>query len=612
MFEALRRMILPIIIIVLVFFLGMIVLQWGLDLNRSGRGAQANVAGVVNGEEIPWDAFYQTNRNLLQNELQRRGADYEIPDERARQIERQAWDQLVADRVIKQEAVRLGITVTESDVYNYLKASPPQYLRQAPELTTNGQFDYQKYLALMADPSAGPLWAEVEPMVRDELKQIKMAQYASAAAHVTEDEVKQAFLDTKEQVSVGLVNVTLNQFASVVPEASDEELQAYFSEHQTDYPVAERVVLDIVKISKDPSEVDKEFAKAEAQMVYDSVTTGSDFAEFARIFSDDPGSGSAGGDLGWIAPGTMVNEFDSAAFAMAEGDISVPIKTSFGWHVLKHHGYRDEEKTTGDKKEMVREAHVSHVLVRIEASAETLEDAWQQLDLIRTETDNVGLAAAAEAEELEIYTAPPTEATGYISYIGTSAEALSWAFETEVGEISEVLDLPSAYCLMRLSDKLPAGFADLSDIESQVKRDYRNEKLAQICRDTIQMVYDEVHKGTAVKDAAERFQLTYEVLPTFSRNGTVAKIASDPVIIGTAFGLRGAGSVTQPIDYSTGTAIVELLARLSPDLTEYNENRDSVYDATLAAKQQSCFRTWYTMLIENAEVESNINFQRRR
>lgn len=123
MFEALRRMILPIIIIVLFFFLGMIVLQWGLDLNRSGPGARANVAGVVNGEEIPWDAFYQTQRNLLQNELQRRGADYEIPDERARQIERQAWDQLVADRVIKQEAVRLGISVTESDVYNYLKTA---------------------------------------------------------------------------------------------------------------------------------------------------------------------------------------------------------------------------------------------------------------------------------------------------------------------------------------------------------------------------------------------------------------------------------------------------------------------------------------------------------
>jgi len=612
MFEALRRMILPIIIIVLIFFLGMIVLQWGLDLNRTGRSVQANVAGIVNGEEISWQTFSRTYNNLLQNERSRRGVDYEIPDERSRQLERQAWDQLVADRVINQEAARLNISVTETDVYKYLKSNPPQYLRQAPELMTEGQFDYQKYLALMADPSAGQLWAEIEPMVRENLKQLKMAQYVSAAAHVTEEEIKQAFLDSKEQVSVGLVNATLNQFTSVVPEATEDELQAYFDQHREDYPVGERVVLDVVKILKEPSDFDRESAHALAQEIYDSVTSGSDFEEFARIYSDDPGSGAAGGDLGWFSSGKMVKEFDSTAFAMAEGDISVPIKTSFGWHVLKHHGYREQEQTIDGKQEKVREAHVSHILVKISASAETLEDAWQQLDLIRTEADNTGFTAAVQVEGLEIHTTEPIEADGYISWIGTSAEALTWAFDTEVGEVSEVMDLPNLYCLMRMSDRLPAGTAELADIEIQAKRDCRNDKLAQVCRDTMQMVYDEIHQGMSVKDAAERFQLKYETLPPFSRNDVVAKIASDPTIIGTAFGLRGVGAVTSPLEYSSGMAILELLNRVSPDLTEYNENRDSVYDVTLAAKQQTAYETWYTQLIENAEVESNINFQRRR
>jgi len=613
MFEALRRMILPIIIIVLFFFLGMIVLQWGLDLNRTGgSGVRANVAGIVNGEEISWQTFSRSYNNLLQNERSRRGADYEIPDERSRQLERQAWDQLVAERVINQEAARLNISVTESDVYSYLKFNPPQYLRQAPELQTDGQFDYQKYLALMADPSAGPLWAEIEPMVRENLKQLKMAQYVSAAVHVTEGETKQAFLDSKEYVSIGLVNATLNQFMSVVPEPTEEELQEYYNQHQKDYPVDERVVLDVVKILKEPSDFDRESAHALAQEIYDSVTSGSDFEEFARIYSDDPGSGAAGGDLGWFSSGKMVKEFDSAAFAMAEGDISTPIKTSFGWHVLKHHGYRDQEQTVDGKKEKVREAHVSHILVKISASAETLEDAWQQLDLIRTESDNMGFTAAAQAEGLEIHTTDPIEADGYISWIGTSAQALTWAFDTEVGEVSEVMDLPNLYCLMRMSDRLPAGIAKLADVEIQVKSDCRNDNLAQVCRDTMQVVYEEIHQGTSVKDAAERFQLKYEVLPPFSRNSVVAKIASDPTIIGTAFALRGVGSVTSPLEYSSGMVIVELLNRLSPDLTEYNEKRDSVYDATLATKQQTAYESWYTQLIENAEVKSNVNFQRRR
>jgi hypothetical protein len=613
MFEALRRMILPIIIIVLFFFLGMIVLQWGLDLNRSGPGGpRANVAGVINGEEVPWGAFSQTFNNLLQNERAQRGADYEIPDDRARQLERQAWQQLVADRVIKQEASRLGITVSDTDVYDYLKYNPPQYLRQEPMLITDGQFDYQKYLGLMADPQAGPLWADIYPRVSEDLKRLKMAQYVSSAAHVTEDEVKQAFLDAREQVTVGLVNAPLNQFLPVVPEATDEELQTYFSQHRDDYPVDERVILDIVKIGKDPSTFDEESAQALAKEIYDSVTTGSDFEEFARIYSDDPGSGAAGGDMGWFSTGRMVKEFDSAAFVMEDGDISTPIKTAFGWHVLKHHGYRDQEQTVGGKEETVREAHVSHILVRVKASAETLEDAWQQLDLIRSESENVGFAAAAETEGLEVITTDPVAADGYVTQISTSAQTLTWAFETELGDVSEVMDLPNLYCVVRLSDRLPAGLAELADIETQVKRDYRNEKLAQTARDTIQMVYDETHQGTSLKDAAERFELSYEALAPFARTSTVAKIGSDPVIIGTAFGLRGNGAVTRPLDYATGTAMVELLNRTSPELTEYNDNRDSVYDATLLTKQQAAYRTWYTQLIDKADVESNVDFTSRR
>jgi len=614
MFEALRRMILPIIIIVLVTFAGMIVLQWGLDISRRGPGVAANIAGVVNGEEISWQAFHQTYSNLLQNERASRGADYEIPDDRARQLEQQAWDQLVADRLIKQESARLNIKVSDLDVYEYLKYSPPQFMQQAPELQTDGRFDYQKYLALMQDPSAASLWASIEPMIKEDLKRLKVQMMIMEAAHITEEEVRQAFMDRKEKVTVGIINAPMTQFYSQVPEATDEELRAYFDEHQDDYPVDERVVLDIVKIIKQPSDFDEEFARARAREVYDSVTSGSDFEEFARIFSDDPGSAAGGGDLGWFAPGRMVKEFDSAAFVMEEGDISPPIKTSFGWHVLKHHGYREEEKAVSGqtKKEKVREAHVSHILIRAVASAETLEDAWQQLDMIRTEAEEQGFVVVAQEEGLEVHTTDPIEEDGYISYVGAGGSVLQWAFENEVGTVSEVMDLPNVYCVMRISDRLPAGTADFEAIMTELRRDYRNEKLANICRDTMQLVYDEIHRGVSVENAAKKFQLTYEKLSPFSRDGSVAKLASDPVVIGTAFGLGEIGAISGPIDHSTGTVILELLSRESPDLTEFNEKRDSVYDAVLSTKRQRAYQAWYTYVIEKADVQSNVDFQRRR
>jgi peptidyl-prolyl cis-trans isomerase D len=605
MFEMLRKMIFPIIIIVLLFFVGMIVLQWGLGLSGRNRAMQANVAGTINGEDIPWQEHSQLLNNLYQNERANRGEDYEIPDDRARELEKQAWDDLVADKLIKQEGVRLGIKVSEADVYNYLKYNPPKFLQQQPELQTNGQFDYQKYLNLMTDNQAAGLWASIEPMVREDLKRLKVQQEVVEAAHVTAEEVRQAFVGQNEKVTIGVVNSTLNRFYTLVPEPADEVLQPWFDEHREDYKVDERVILDIVRTSKEPSQFDQEAAQARAREIYDSVTSGSDFAEFASMYSQDPGSAAKGGDLGWFAAGRMVKEFDSAAFAMREGEISVPIKTAFGWHILKHMGYREENGQ--------REAHVAHILIKPETSSQTLDAAWQQLDMIRARASEISFAEAAKEEGIEVYSTTPTDQDGYINYVGAGADVLEMAFKMNVGDVSEVLDLPSCYCVIRVATRLPAGPADFADVKAAVSRDYRNDKLAKICHDTTQQVYNEIGHGSTLENAAAKFSLTYEKLQPFSREALVPKLGSDPKVIGKAFALGAVGTISKPIDYANGTVIMELLDHQTPDLTTFNDTQDSVYNAVLRKKQQQLYSAWYTALVKGAKVESNVSaLQRRR
>lgn len=605
MFEMLRKMIFPIIIIVLVFFVGMIVLEWGLGLSGRNQAMQSNAAGTINGEEIPWQTHSQVLNNLYQQERANRGDDYEIPDDRARQLEQQAWDELVMDKLVKQEGVRLGLTVSETDVYNYLKYNPPQYLRQEPDLQTNGQFDYQKYLALMVDPQAAGMWASIEPMIREDLKRMQVQQEVVQAAHVTTEEVRLAFAEKNEKVTIGTVNAAFSRFYTQVPEPADDVLQTWFNEHREKYKVGERVILDMVRASKEPSRFDQEAAQARAREIYDSVTSGSDFAEFAGMYSQEPGSGAKGGDVGWVAAGRAVKEYDSAAFAMREGEISTPIKTSFGWHIIKHLGYREENGQ--------REAHTAHILIKPEASSQTLDAAWEQLDMIRAQTSEVGFAEAAKAEGIEVHSTTPTEKNGYINYVGAGADVLEAAFKLNVGDVSEVLDLPNYYCVMRMASKLPAGPADLADVKANVIQDYRNDKLAKVCRDTAQLVYDEVSRGSTLESAAVRFGLTYEKLDPFSREATVPKLASDPKAIGKAFALATVGTISKPCDYANGTVIMELLDRQTPDLTTFNEKQDSVYSAVLRDKQQQVYSAWYTALLENAKVESNVTtLQRRR
>lgn len=604
MFEMLRKMILPIIITVLLFFVAMIVLEWGMNFSGRGHGLQGNMAGVVNGEEIPWQTYSQVLNNLYQNERQTRGADYEIPAERERELEQQAWDQLVADRLIKQEGQKMGVVVSDADVYQYLKNYPPQFLQQSPELQTNGQFDYQKYMALMQDNQAASFWAGVEPMVREDLKKYKVQQQVVEAAHISEQEAQEGFNDRFEKITLGVVSIPMSRFYTSVPDPSPEESQAYYNENRDNYKVGERVILDIVRLGKEPSPLDQEATQARAREIYDSVAAGADFAEFARIYSDDQGSASNGGDLGWFPPGQMVKEFDSAAFAMREGEISLPIKSSFGWHILKHFGYRTENGQ--------REAHVAHILIKPVASAQTLDNAWQQLDLIRSQASDVGFAEAAKAESLQVHTTGPIEKTGNVSYVGAGPKDLEWAFKSGVGDVSDVLDLVNYFCVMRVADKLPAGIADLKDVDAKVKRDFRSAKLAKICHDTAQVIYDEIGRGTSAQKAATRHGLTYEKLEPISRDASVPKLGYDATVIGTAFALKNVGAVTKPVDYPMGAVIMELLDRQAPDLTMFNEKRDSVFNALTITKQKQAYEAWFASVQQNAQVESFVNLQRRR
>ena len=98
MFNALRKMIFPIIVVVLLFFVAMIVLQWGLDLTGQGRFATARYAGIVNGEEISWDAFQSVYSNLYQNAAAE--TDEELPESKLMELETTAWNQLLQEHLL--------------------------------------------------------------------------------------------------------------------------------------------------------------------------------------------------------------------------------------------------------------------------------------------------------------------------------------------------------------------------------------------------------------------------------------------------------------------------------------------------------------------------------
>ena len=612
MFEALRKMIFPIILIVLLLFVAMIVLQWGREITLRDRFGAPNVAGVVNGEQIPLDQYNRVYENLYRAEADK--SSQEVPDARVKELEQQAWQQLVHDKLLMQQVAKHNIVVTDREIYTYLRMSPPQYLQESPSFQTDGKFDYQKYMQAMADPQAASFWASLEPMIQSDLKKMKMQEMIISAVEVTENEVKDAFLAGTEKIRVGYIDVPMKRYATRLWNITDDQVRQYFDAHKDNYHQEDRASLNLAVIEKKPGAADSAAAYATIKAIYDSIKAGADFAEMARAHSQD-GSAGAGGDLGFFAKGQMVQPFDQRAFSLKDGDISEPFQTQFGWHIIQHHGYQDFKETPRGKtaEETVRKAHVSHILIKVDVSQSTIDADYQKLTEFQTAAKELGFQKAAEDAGIQMMTTQPFARQAPIDPpVGFSQSANDFAFSADPKAISDIMENGSAIWVAQVAQRMPAGPAAFDDVKVQVRLDLQKDMIDQMCLDTAKALYAQIRGGTDPQTVAKREGLEYVQTDPFTRTSNVAGFGYDPKAVGMAFSMSTVGQYAEPFTWQGGAMIMQLLDRQAPDLTAYNEKRDSVYNAVKMAKQQEMYSNWYQNLLKSSKVENDIDKLRSR
>lgn len=603
MFQALRRMIFPIIIITLLFFVAMIVLEWGLDYSSSAQFGNPNVVAVVNGEEIPWANYYAVYNNLYRQESEERDGD--VPDDVSRELEDIAFNQLLHDHLLMQQVREKNLSVSDTELFYYLQVSPPEYVRGVPEFQTDGRFDTQKYFRFMLDPSTAPFWVQIEQLARLDLLKLKIQEMVISAAIVTEDEVRQDFIAGTETVTIGVANAAYNDFAQPRPAIAEEQLRSWYDAHLDEYVLGERRTLKVALVEKVPSDDDIEAIRLEIQAIYDSIKAGADFAALAEARSQDPGSAVNGGDLGWFAQGRMVEEFDTRSFSMKEGELSEPFQTQFGWHIIKHHGYRfDNEVPPGKQQsERVRKAHVSHILLRIEPSPATMDRAYSTLSTFRSIAAVEGFEAAAQQTGIEVRETNPFVKGTNVDFLGPDQEANRFAFNNPAGTISDLLDNQSMFYVAQVGQSLPAGPPPFETVRQRVESELVRDSVRQRCVDKAREVHSYVvNDGVTLKEAALKAGVTYKMQGPMTRQGFIEGIGRQPEIIGAAFALTTPGQISEPLGWTAGGTVIELIGREAPDLSQFTQKRDSIYTAIKSAKQQELYARWYEKLVDDSEI----------
>ena len=253
------------------------------------------------------------------------------------QIEQGAWDDLVDQVLLEQQMARRNIKVTDDQIrYAAMNVPMPQMMQQGM-FQTNGQFDLAKYQQYLRSPQASDeLLAQVEQYYRNVIPRSRLQEQVAAGSYMSDAELWRLYGDQTETATVEYVQLDLDRLAPGSVQVSDAEIRRYYGEHKDDFKRARTARFTVAYLATAPGEADRQAVLQHALRLRQQIATGGgDFATLARSESSDTVSARQGGSLGTVRKGQMVAAFDSAIWVLPVNEVSQPVLTQFGYHLLQ-------------------------------------------------------------------------------------------------------------------------------------------------------------------------------------------------------------------------------------------------------------------------------------
>jgi peptidyl-prolyl cis-trans isomerase D len=566
-------------------FVGLMVFQWGMDI--TGRsGLSIGEIGSVNGTSVMYDSFNQTYRSLL-DQVQASQED-PVTTQQVSDLEDAAWDEVVNQILIQQELQRRGIVVTNEELLTAARFSPPPAFQTSPAFQTDGLFDIEKYQAFLASPTVDDLMLlQLEAYYRDVIPRSKLMRQVSSDLYVTDATLWDTYRDRNERISVRYV--TLNPAQRVADAAvtvTPAEVMEYYDDHEDEFALPAQATVRAVVLAKTPTPEDTVAMHDLAAELRQEIIEGADFEDMLG----QPGVGAGSGDLGWFTREGMPDEFSDAAFAATIGELTEPVRTTFGYHVIEV-----QEQT----EDSVQARHILVPFARTEESELellTLADSLEALGESRT------LAEAALTLSLGVETVYLSTEFAFVAGAGQVGEGSDWAFEeASVGDVSPVLETRQAFYMLELAEVREAGAISLDDARGSIEQTVRAEKKVEQAKGEGAEIVAQVRAGASLADIAEQKNLEIQDAGPYARVDFVPGIGRLNAAVGAGFGLN-VGEVSRAVEANNNVFIIELADYFPVDSSAFEDERVALRDELLGVAQESRLQDWLQGLREVAHI----------
>ena len=606
-------------------FLGIIVVVFVfLGVGSFGSKRNDSVA-TIDDESITMKEYQQAYKTLVDQMRARFGKNLNDDILKALNVKQQALDSLIEQKLILAQADKLEINISEKELQENLVS--------IKAFQKDGIFNIDQYKRVLSLNSLNPEIFERSQLnsirrqkVRDlVLSTVNVSDLEArdwyifkntktavdyllfdpkdyADIHPDEDQLKTFYDENKDKYkSEAKINAVYLKFS---PEAykdkikvTDASIKDYYEQNQAEFKVPEKVEARhiLIKLAQDAEEEKVNEALKRAQDIYAMALKDKDFEKLAKEYSEGP-SKDNGGYLGVFEKQSMVKPFADQAFSMKAGEISKPVRTMFGWHIIK-------------------------VIARFDASIQTLAMASEKIkkQLEQQEMQNLAYYKAGEAfdavidgdsfeqvaliADKKLMTAKEFDISGKGLEIENNEGFAKAAFSLALDAISDVKQLGDAYYLINVVKKIDPAIQDLDLVKDRVLNELTLKLQIKKAKEDAQLVLSKKTDEKTIETLAKENQLTLKSTKLFTRNSNVEDVGNSPEFIQASFSLNEKNKIyPEIIDVSSKYYIIGFKEQKYPEETEIIENLKTIKNEITRSKQSQYYQAWITELKNNSKI----------
>lgn len=541
-------------------------------------------------------------------------------------IKQQALDQLINLRLLESEARNLNLQVSDQEL---LKA-----VADMPLFQQDGQFDPQRYRQVLqrnridtqqfeSDVRTNLLVEKVRIYYTGSIKTSKeearqwyrwqnkevLIEYALFKAdakkdvEIGEEEIKSHFetnqqrYETPAQRKVRYLQFSPLSFESQV-EISQEEIESYYESNTSEFDNPKTVEARhiLIKAAQDADAEADAAAKQKAEDVFAKTQQNSDFEALAKEFSEGP-TASQGGYLGAFERERMVKPFADQAFAMKAGEISTPVRTQFGYHIIKVEKVNEAktatlEESTGQIREKLTDSKSENL---------AYEKAGEIFDAALANND---LEKLAKEYGLELKQTGAFSRGGPENVVDKSQFAQT-AFELSLLELSDIVELGDSFYIMQVTEIADPRIPALEEVLEKVKQDLQKDKKDRMARQDAEAVLAKAKEGTGMAEQGQEVNTS----DFFSRRQPIKGIGYDPAIFKAVFELtEQAPLASEVVKGQAGYYVINLKETRLPDDQKFEQEAETIISQLRQQKQTQYFQKWIEDLRNNSKIEMDKGF----